>query len=195
MSEARTEREVLQSDGHVYLCRPAREDRDEYLALRRDSADFHRPWDPLPPPGVDPYSHESFERYLAGANSDRRLCMLLRRCEDDAIVGAINLNEIVRGVLQSAFLGYWIGAPFARRGYMTAGLRLAIDHAFGPCGLHRVEANVRPENAPSIALVERLGFRLEGYSPRYVKIAGEWSDHQRWALLCDEWPTDAAASR
>lgn len=180
-------------DDVVGLCAPRAADEREYLELRRASADFHRPWEPIPPPGVDPFAPESFARWLRGAETDQRLCTLVRRVDDGAIVGALNYNEIIRGPLQSAFLGYWIGAAYARRGYMTRALRLALDHAFGPLGLHRVEANVRPENAASIALVERLGFRREGYSPRYVKIAGAWCDHVRYAMLADEWPAEADA--
>jgi ribosomal-protein-alanine N-acetyltransferase len=113
--------------------------------------------------------------------------MLLVLRPEERIVGAIHMNEIVRGVFQSAYLGYWIGAPHARRGYMTEGLGLALTHAFKRLGLHRLEANIRPENTASLALVRRLGFRREGLSPRYLKIAGRWCDHERWAILAEEW--------
>jgi [ribosomal protein S5]-alanine N-acetyltransferase len=93
----------------------------------------------------------------------------------------------VRGPSQSAFLGYWIGAPYARQGYMTEALQLALRHAFGVLKLHRVEANIMPANRASIALVKRAGFRREGYSPRYLKIAGHWADHERWALAAEDW--------
>jgi [ribosomal protein S5]-alanine N-acetyltransferase len=102
-------------------------------------------------------------------------------------MGAVNVNEIVRGPAQSAFLGYWIGAPYARQGYMTEALRLALRHAYTTLGLHRVEANIMPINRASIALVKRAGFRREGYSARYLKIAGRWSDHERWALTIEDW--------
>jgi [ribosomal protein S5]-alanine N-acetyltransferase len=177
----------LQRGECVYLRLPAAADCDEYLNLRRVSAEFHAPWEPRPSPGVDLYSRESFERYLRDSDSDHRLRSFICRCDDQRIVGAMNWNEIVRGPLQSAYLGYWIGAPFARRGYMHDGLRLALRHSFEGLGLHRVEANVRPENEASVALVRRAGFRLEGYSPRYLEIAGEWCDHERWAMLVDDW--------
>jgi ribosomal-protein-alanine N-acetyltransferase len=112
---------------------------------------------------------------------------LICRREDGAILGAVNLNEIVRGPAQSAFLGYWIGAAHARQGYMTEALQLALRHGFGILKLHRVEANILPVNRPSIALVRRAGFRREGYSPRYLRIAGRWADHERWALLSERW--------
>jgi ribosomal-protein-alanine N-acetyltransferase len=102
------------------------------------------------------------------------------------IAGVINLNCIVRGFFQSAYLGYGVGAPFARQGYMTEGLKLLTRYAFSEMNLHRVEANIQPQNFASIALVRKCGFRKEGFSPRYLKIAGQWRDHERWALLADQ---------
>ena len=83
-------------------------------------------------------------------------------------------------------LGYAIGAPYAGEGYMTEGIELVLRHAFGAMGLHRLEANIQPGNEPSIALAKRAGFRLEGFSPRYLKIDGRWRDHERWAILAEE---------
>ncbi len=103
------------------------------------------------------------------------------------LVGVINVNEIVRGTFQSGYLGYYAFLPHAGRGYMDEGLRLVLRRAFGELHLHRVEANIQPDNRPSLALVRRLGFRREGLSPRYLKIAGRWRDHERWALLAEEW--------
>ena len=99
----------------------------------------------------------------------------------------INFGQIVRGRLQSAYLGYYAFTPHAGRGYMTEGLTLALRRAFGPLRLHRVEANIQPGNEPSRALARRLGLRREGVSPRYLKIGGRWRDHERWALLADDW--------
>lgn len=106
---------------------------------------------------------------------------------DGELAGVINVSEIVRGVFRSAYLGYYSLAPHHSQGYMTAGLRLVIARAFGLERLHRVEANIQPANARSIALVKRLGFRLEGFSPRYLKLAGRWRDHERWALTVEDW--------
>jgi ribosomal-protein-alanine N-acetyltransferase len=125
--------------------------------------------------------------YLERVRGERHAGFLLRRLEDDALVGLVNVNEIVRGLFQSAYLGYWIGGPHARRGYMTDGLALVLRQAFGPLKLHRVEANIQPANAASIALVRRLGFRHEGLSRRYLKISGRWRDHERFALLKEDW--------
>jgi ribosomal-protein-alanine N-acetyltransferase len=101
------------------------------------------------------------------------------------IVGVINLNEIVMGAFQSAYLGYYGMANFSRTGLMTDALRAAVGYAFNELGLHRLEANIQPDNLASIALVRRVGFKQEGFSPRYLRIDGEWRDHERWALLAD----------
>ena len=100
-------------------------------------------------------------------------------------MGVINLNEIVRGCFQSAYLGYYIGAPYAGQGYMREALMLVSEYAFHDLELHRLEANIQPQNLVSIALARSVGFRYEGYSPRYLKINGEWCDHERWAVLAD----------
>ncbi len=113
--------------------------------------------------------------------------MLVCRREDGAIAGGVSLNEIVLGAFQSAFLGYWIGAPYKRQGYMSQALPLVLQRAFMTHGLHRLEANIRPENAPSIALVRRAGFRYEGLAERYLKIDGAWRDHEHWVVLAEEW--------
>jgi ribosomal-protein-alanine N-acetyltransferase len=130
---------------------------------------------------------ERFAAWLRTSRGRRHEKLLICRLDDGAVLGAVNVNEIVRGPSQSAFLGYWIGAPYARQGYMTEALQLALRHAFGVLKLHRVEANIMPANRASIALVKRAGFRREGYSPRYLKIAGHWADHERWALTAEDW--------
>jgi ribosomal-protein-alanine N-acetyltransferase len=86
----------------------------------------------------------------------------------------------------NAYLGYAVGQPFAGQGYMAEGIDLVLRHAFGSMGLHRLEANIQPDNAASIALAKRAGFQLEGFSPRYLKIDGQWRDHERWAIVAEE---------
>lgn len=113
--------------------------------------------------------------------------LLIRRRSDGAILGAVELSQIARGGFQSAYLGYYLGAPFVGQGYMTEALALAVRHAFRDLKLHRVEANIQPTNRESIRLVKRLGFRREGYSRRYLKVSGRWRDHERWALLAEDW--------
>ena len=120
---------------------------------------------------------------------------LIVRAEDGAIAGYARLSQILLGGFRSAYLGYSAFAGFEGRGYMTAGLRLVLREAYGPIGLHRVEANVQPDNVRSIALVERLGFRREGYSPRYLKVGGRWRDHVRFAILAEDFFTAETARR
>jgi ribosomal-protein-alanine N-acetyltransferase len=167
--------------GRVYVHTPGSRDRDEFLALGRRSRTLHRGW--VQPPR----NAAGYAAYLARIADPRHVGFLLRRREDDALLGVVNVNEIVRGVFQSGYLGYWIGGPHAANGYMTEGLALVLRHAFGPLRLHRVEANIQPDNAASIALVRRLGFRHEGLSRRYLKISGRWRDHERFALLAEGW--------
>jgi ribosomal-protein-alanine N-acetyltransferase len=111
---------------------------------------------------------------------------------DGELAGVINVNEIVRGLFQSAYLGFYALAPHAGRGHMRAGLALVIEEAFRAHGLHRLEANVQPRNRRSRALVRGLGFRREGFSPRYLRIAGRWRDHERWALTVEDWKRGGA---
>ncbi len=177
---------MLRSGQLASIRYPVASDCDEYLALRRASADFHRPWEPLPAAGVDPYSAEVFAEYLATSHTVSSERLLICRTDDARIAGSVNIGAIIRRAFQSAFVGYWIGAQYAHQGYMTEGLGLVIEHAFDTLELHRLEANIRPENVASLALVKRLGFRKEGYSPRYLQIRGKWCDHERWAILSDD---------
>ncbi len=169
----------------VSLRKPTARDRDELLALRRASRAFLRPWEPRFA-GIDPCGDEWFDGYLKGARSKSNARFLVCRREDGAIVGGANLSQIFHGPLCSAYLGYWTGAPYVRLGYATAGVQLVLRRAFRELGLHRVEANIIPTNTHSIAVVQRLGFRKEGLARRYLKIAGRWRDHERWALLRDD---------
>jgi [ribosomal protein S5]-alanine N-acetyltransferase len=168
-------------DGRVYLRAPARSDQREFLALMRASRSFHRPW------ATAPTDDERFAAYLSDAQRPDFEAMLLCRHEDQAILGFFNLSQIARGSLQSAYLGYAIGKPFARHGYMREGLELVLRRAFLTLRLHRIEANIQPGNRASIALARGAGFRREGFSPRYLKIGGRWRDHERWAILAEEW--------
>jgi len=165
----------------VLLRAPTAADRDEFLALARASRRFHRPW------SRPPTTAASFAVWLGRYRHPTQVAFLVCRCHDGRIVGVLMLMEIVRGAFQGAYLGYWVGSPFAGQGYMSEALRLALRHAFGRLRLHRVEANIQPGNAPSLALVRGAGFRREGFSPRYLKIGGRWRDHERWALLLEDW--------
>jgi ribosomal-protein-alanine N-acetyltransferase len=185
MRERERTRERPIAVGRGVLLRPARpEDRREFVALLRASRAHLRPWEPRV---RDPDGSGRFARFLgARASPDARRWLVCRR-SDGAIVGGVSLNHVVRGVFQNAAIGYWLGAAHTGRGHMTEAVRLAVGHAFRRMGLHRVEANVIPENRASKGVVRRAGFRKEGLSPRFLKIDGRWRDHERWAVLAEEW--------
>jgi ribosomal-protein-alanine N-acetyltransferase len=173
----------------VYLRPPARADASAFLAAVRASRRLHRGW--VQPPSTRERYAAFVSRYGRLARSDPRAMthagyLALRRA-DDALVGVFNVSEIVRGAFQSGYLGYYGFAPHTGEGYMSGGLALVLDEAFRTLGLHRIEVNVQPNNERSIAMVERAGFVREGYSRRYVKIAGRWRDHVRYALLAEDW--------
>ncbi|MFT7668546.1 MAG: ribosomal-protein-alanine N-acetyltransferase [Planctomycetota bacterium] len=171
----------------VYLRTPRLVDREEYFNLLRVSEAFHAPWSPALPAGFDPYSNQAFADFIERMGpAHRRERRLVCRKSDDRILANVNMSEIVRGCFQSTYLGYWVGAPFSNQGYMKEGMLQIIELCFGELGLHRLEANIRPENEPSLRLVQGAGFKLEGYSPRYLKIDGAWRDHERWTILADD---------
>ncbi len=171
----------MSGQSRVFLRAPERGDRQEFTELMRVSRDFHSPW------ATAPTDDERFAAYLADARRSDFEAMLLCRHEDGAILGFFNLSQIVRRRLQSAYLGYAVGAPFSGQGYMGDGLELVLHRSFTTLGLHRIEANIQPGNAGSLALAQGAGFRREGFSPRYLKIGGRWRDHERWAILVEEW--------
>ncbi len=165
----------------MFLRAPVAADRDEFVALMRASRTFHRPW------ASAPTDDDRFYGYVADSRRPDFEAMLLCRHSDMAIVGFFNLSQITRGSLQSAYLGYAVGKPYSGQGYMRAGIRLVLRHAFLTLRLHRIEANIQPGNKASIALASGAGFRREGFSPRYLKIGGRWRDHERWAILAEDW--------
>ncbi len=157
-----------------------REDRTEFLALARESHRLHRPWT-YPPERAD-----QFEELYSRSRREDFLCVLACRTDSGAIAGVFTISQIVRGAFQSAYLGYYAHERHAGQGLMREALEQILGHAFGPLGLHRVEANIQPGNQPSIALARGAGFRLEGFSPRYLLIGGQWRDHERYAITADE---------
>jgi [ribosomal protein S5]-alanine N-acetyltransferase len=143
-------------------------------------------------PWVDPAdSAERFAAYLARAAREETACFLVRHVSCGSLVGFVNIGNIVRGALMSGYLAYGGFASHAGRGLMAAGVGAVVAVGFGPLGLHRLEANIQPDNARSIALVRRLGFRREGFSPHYLMVDGQWRDHERWAVLAEDWPAAA----
>jgi [ribosomal protein S5]-alanine N-acetyltransferase len=111
---------------------------------------------------------------------------------DGELAGVININEIVRGIFCSGYLGYYAFVPHNGRGFMQKGLRAVLKEAFRRQRLHRLEANIQPDNEASRQLLRRCGFRLEGFSPRYLKIAGRWRDHERWAITIEDWKAESS---
>jgi [ribosomal protein S5]-alanine N-acetyltransferase len=171
----------LVAGSRVFLRHPGKGDMDEFTRLVVASRRFLHPW-------VTPASTpQAYTRHLQYCRRKSVCACLVCRTEDFKIMGVCNLSQIFLGNLKSAFLGYWIGARFAGQGYMTEALELVLSYAFETLRLHRIEANIQPENARSIALVVRIGFSLEGFSPRYLKVAGRWKDHERWAIRREDW--------
>ncbi|MFE7313027.1 GNAT family N-acetyltransferase [Streptomyces sp. NPDC057555] len=160
-------------------------DRQEFTTFARQSVDLHRPW--LFPPDTD----DTFDGYLARLQEPLREGYLFCELDTGRIAGYLTINNIVHGGFQSGAIGYGVFAHAAGRGLMSEGLRLVLRHAFGPLGLHRLEANIQPSNKHSISLVERAGFRLEGFSPDFLFVDGAWRDHERWALTSEMLQEDA----
>lgn len=171
---------VIGRGPQAHIRRPTVQDADEFLSRVRDSRALHAPW---VYPVTDARAFQTWLRQGRRADTER---FLVAQNSDGAIVGVFNLNEIVRGGFQSAYMGYFAFEPFARRGYMKEGLELVLRYALGPLGLHRIEANVQPGNEASLALVRSAGFRREGFSPNYLSIAGTWRDHERWAITTED---------
>lgn len=167
---------ALTSEPRVYLRQVQRADGPEFLTLMQRSQRLHEPW--ISPPR----SNTMFDHYLERVLRDDHVGLMICRSQDDRLLGAININNIVRGSFLSASLGYYIGLGFDGQGYMSEALSLAITFAVQELGLHRLEANIQPDNIRSIALVKAYGFRYEGLSPGFLFIDGKWRDHERWTF-------------
>jgi ribosomal-protein-alanine N-acetyltransferase len=155
------------------------EDRSEVTRLARASADLYHPWI------YAPTTDEEYDSYLARFDQRSAEGLLICIRDTDILAGFVNISEIVRGPYQRASIGYGAFAPSADKGYMTEGLRLLFHFAFDDLDLHRLEADIQPGNTRSLNLVKRLGFQYEGYSPGYIRIRDEWTDHERWAITKD----------
>ncbi|MET7743024.1 GNAT family protein [Streptomyces sp. NPDC005385] len=156
------------------------DDGAEFTARARESKSLHQPW--LFPPG----SPDGYAAYAGRLIADRTKAGFLV-CERDGggIAGFVNINNIVEGGFLCGALGYGAFAHAAGRGLMSEGLGLVVRYAFKTMGLHRLEINVQPGNAASIALARRCGFRLEGFSPAFIHVDGAWRDHERWAITAE----------
>ncbi len=169
------------SDSNVHLEQPSARREQEFLRCVRKSRDLHR--GRVTPPNTS----EKYRDYLRRVRKANQATFFVALDHSDEIAGVIDIGNIVRGYFQSAYLGYYAFVPFAGSGYMRKGLHQVITYAFRKLKLHRLEANIQPDNERSIALVSGLGFKLEGVSPRYLKVCGRWKDHERWAILSEGW--------
>jgi ribosomal-protein-alanine N-acetyltransferase len=185
-SESRAGRVLRDGDAgvpnaRVHIREPRHDDEREFVTLMHESRAFHRQWATAPTDSA---------RFAAYLEDSRRLdfeAFLVCRSADDQIIGFFNISQITRGSLQSAYLGYAAAERYAGQGYMREAIQLVLREAFVELRLHRLEANIQPGNQASLALAKGAGFKREGFSPRYLKISGRWRDHERWALLADDW--------
>jgi [ribosomal protein S5]-alanine N-acetyltransferase len=168
----------------VFLRPPERGDYEAWASLRAGSRDFLAPWEPTWPP--DALSRASFRsrvaRYAEDWRTDQAYNFFIFS-HDETLIGGIGLSNVRRGVSESASLGYWVGKPFARQGYMTAALPLVVEFGFERLGLHRLDAACLPSNTPSRSLLARAGFHQEGCAREYLCIASKWQDHLLFAIL------------
>ncbi len=170
---------------------PRTTDVTEIRRLLRANHEHLKPWNPAPPPGEDPSSITEVSKTLLRQRREWKLgrgyvFMVAERERSSSFVGKIALSGIMRGAMYGAYLGYWIASDIQGRGYVTEAIAAVLDFAFGPAGLHRVQAAIMPRNARSLRVIEKLGFRREGYAERYLQIAGKWEDHIVYARTREE---------
>ena len=172
-------------NGNVMMRAPDVNDHQAWAELRLASRDFLLPWEPQWPSNdlASVAFRSRVKRYWRDIEDDAAYPFFIFTADGRTFLGGLTLSNVRRGAAQIATLGYWIGAPFARQGYMTAALRRALPFAFGHLRLHRLEAACLPGNRASIALLQRNGFEREGLARRYLKINGQWQDHLLFAHL------------
>lgn len=158
---------------------PHLRDMESFLQAANKSKDLHYPWTSAPT------NERGFLDYLAKLKRPNQKGYLLLAHQD--LVGVFNISEIVHGCFQSAYLGFYVFLDYSSKGYMSQGLRMVLDKVFSELALHRIEANIQPNNFKSIHFVQINGFQREGYSKNYLRINGVWQDHERWALTYEEW--------
>lgn len=166
-----------QKKSRIVLRAPSFVDEREFIAGARASIALHRPW--VTPPAT----RVAFRAYIKRMSESGQRAFVVCRRDTGAIVGAINITHIVLGLFRSGYLGYYAFAGYERLGFMREGLDAVVRFAFRTMKLHRLEANIQPDNRASIALIKACGFSKEGYSPGYLKIGGRWRDHERWAIV------------
>lgn len=164
----------------ITIREPQLSDKSAFLDAMQRSKNLHHSWVKAP------ITNQEFQEYLARYSQQNQKSYLVI-VNDEHIAGVFNISEIVRGLFQSAYLGFYAVADYAGKGYMSSGLKLILNEVFTTLDMHRLEANIQPDNINSINLVKENGFKKEGYSPRYLKIDGIWRDHERWAITYEDW--------
>jgi len=167
----------------VYIVAPAAQYKHTYQNFIRRNEDYHKPW------VYHSFDLSYFDQYLTRIKRGVTQGFFVFENDTGNLVGVININNILLGTISSASLGYYGDKDYAGRGHMTEGMMLALDYAVADLGLHRLEANIQPDNIPSLKFVKNIGFRREGFSPKYLKIGGKWRDHERWAILDEDIPS------
>ncbi|GGE70606.1 ribosomal-protein-alanine N-acetyltransferase [Niveispirillum cyanobacteriorum] len=180
----------MRVDGPNVFIRPAQpRDWKQWAEIREASREFLVPWEPTWPP--DALTQTAFNRRLrrqaAEWRDDETYSFLTFEQRSELVVGGIGLTNVRRGVAQMGSMGYWVGRPYARRGYTSEAARLMLSFAFGQLGLHRVEAACLPTNQASSGVLEKVGFTKEGYARAYLRINDKWADHILYAILRDDW--------
>ncbi|GHE12507.1 GNAT family N-acetyltransferase [Klenkia taihuensis] len=173
-----------------------RSDAAAWSRLRLENEAWLAPWEPTAPaPWAARHTPAVYRgmRRAALRRAQAGLSLPFAVRHRDRLVGQVTLDNVVRGALRSAHVGYWIDRAASGHGIASLAVALACDHAFGPAGLHRIQADVRPENGRSCRLVERLGFREEGLFRSYLDIDGDWRDHRGYALLAGDHPGGVVA--
>ena len=168
---------MSKAPSRVVIRPPTQADAAVFLQAVAWSRRLHGDW------VTPPRTSLAFRHYLQKTTAEAHRGFVVFEKDTGALVGVINLSHIIRGWLQSAFISYYAFAPHAGRGLMKEGMLLVLRHAFRRLKLHRVEANIQPANHPSLGLARNCGFVREGYSRQYLKIAGRWRDHERWAIV------------
>ncbi|WP_341718920.1 GNAT family protein [Micromonospora sp. FIMYZ51] len=184
---------VVLADGPVLLRPYRRSDATPWSEVRRANRDWLAPWESslagdwaeLNSPATFRWVYRD-QRRSARTGEGMPFAVCLHEDGEERFVGHLNVGNIVRRAFCSGYVGYWVDRRVAGRGVIPTALALAVDHAFGPGGLHRVEVNIRPENLPSRRVVEKLGFREEAYHARYMHIDGAWRDHIGYAMTSEE---------
>ncbi|EAR49639.1 ribosomal-protein-alanine acetyltransferase, putative [Oceanicola granulosus HTCC2516] len=181
----RGRRKIRLETERLTLRPPQHADFHAWTGLRRDSADFLKPWEPTW--SEDHLTRKAFTNRVYWAQraiaSGSEIPLFLIRRQDQCLLGAITLSNIRRGPAQAGTTGYWIGQPYARQGYMREAIRAVVHHAFHVLDLSRIEAGCLPENTPSRSLLESCGYKYEGVAQSYLQINGRWRNHVLYANL------------